>query len=76
MLIWKLAGLLNIAVARLFQTTTTKKRDLQKWKYDWERAIMGQEWRPLTKMHKEKNNMEALADKIKRHVSTLNISAV
>ncbi|VDO53387.1 unnamed protein product [Haemonchus placei] len=31
--------------------STNKIRDVNKWKYDWQRAIMGQDWRLLTKMH-------------------------
>lgn len=41
---------------------------MNKWKYDWQRAIMGQDWRPLTKMHEKGMRTEKIIDKVKRWV--------
>ncbi|KAK6752116.1 hypothetical protein RB195_003498 [Necator americanus] len=43
--------------------------DLNMWKYDWQRAVMGQDWRPLTKMHETGMRMEKIADKVKRFLA-------
>ncbi|KAK6041357.1 hypothetical protein COOONC_21138 [Cooperia oncophora] len=48
---------------------TSKVRDVNKWKYDWQRALMGQEWRPLTKMHETGMRVEKIADKVKRFLA-------
>ncbi|KAK5968854.1 Ig domain-containing protein [Trichostrongylus colubriformis] len=48
---------------------TGKVRDVNKWKYDWQRAIMGQDWRPLTKMHETGMRVEKIADKVKRFLA-------
>ncbi|EYC32721.1 hypothetical protein Y032_0002g1060 [Ancylostoma ceylanicum] len=50
---------------RLFRVTS-RVRDPSLWKYDWQRAIMGQDWRPLTKMHESGMRIEKIADKVKR----------
>ncbi|KIH61463.1 hypothetical protein ANCDUO_08268 [Ancylostoma duodenale] len=45
---------------------TSRVKDPNLWKYDWQRAIMGQDWRPLTKMHETGMRVEKIADKVKR----------
>ncbi|VDL68516.1 unnamed protein product [Nippostrongylus brasiliensis] len=47
--------------------STNKVRDVNLWKYDWQRALMGHDWRPLTKMHEKGMRMEKIADKVKRY---------
>lgn len=42
---------------------------MNKWKYDWQRAIMGQDWRPLTKMHEKGMRTEKIIDKVKRFLA-------
>uniref|UniRef100_A0A7I5EBP2 Ig-like domain-containing protein n=1 Tax=Haemonchus contortus TaxID=6289 RepID=A0A7I5EBP2_HAECO len=49
--------------------STNKIRDVNKWKYDWQRAIMGQDWRLLTKMHETGIRVEKIADKVKRFLA-------
>ncbi|WKY07921.1 hypothetical protein Q1695_007427 [Nippostrongylus brasiliensis] len=49
--------------------STNKVRDVNLWKYDWQRALMGHDWRPLTKMHEKGMRMEKIADKVKRFLA-------
>ncbi|VDK74795.1 unnamed protein product, partial [Cylicostephanus goldi] len=42
---------------------SNRVRDPNMWKYDWQRAIMGQDWRPLTKMHEKGFRTEKIVDK-------------
>ncbi|KHJ92836.1 hypothetical protein OESDEN_07266 [Oesophagostomum dentatum] len=48
---------------------SSRVRDTNLWKYDWQRAIMGQDWRPLTKMHEAGMRVEKIADKVKRFLA-------
>ncbi|CAJ0604473.1 unnamed protein product [Cylicocyclus nassatus] len=50
---------------RIFRASN-RVRDPNMWKYDWQRAIMGQDWRPLTKMHEKGFRTEMIVDKVKR----------
>ncbi|KAE9419833.1 hypothetical protein Angca_002019, partial [Angiostrongylus cantonensis] len=53
---------------RIFRLNN-KVRDADMWKYDWQHATVGQDWRPLTKMHESGFRAEKIADKVKRFLA-------
>ncbi|VDM60541.1 unnamed protein product [Angiostrongylus costaricensis] len=46
-----------------------KVKDADMWKYDWQHATVGQDWRPLTKMHESGFRAEKIANKVKRFLA-------